>query len=95
MFRSHADLDEALRQCVTAVPYDAIFMTAAVADYKPVRTYAVTAKSVQPDGSEVWVVHDAQAGKVKSTHPAIAVLGERTAKLVDRFRRDWALPARW
>ena len=89
VFRSHGDLEEALRQCTTTVRYDAIFMTAAVADYKPVRSYSVAARSLQPDGSEVWVVRDAQAGKVKSTHPAMAVLGERTAKLVDKFRRDW------
>jgi phosphopantothenoylcysteine synthetase/decarboxylase len=88
-FRSHDDLREALRQRVTTTAYDAIFMTAAVADYTPVRTYAVQAKSIQADGSEIWVVCDAQAGKVKSTHSAIAVLGERTEKLVDKFRRDW------
>ena len=30
-----------------------------------------------------------QAGKVKSTHPAIAVLGEPTTKIIDRFRHPW------
>lgn len=88
-FRSHVDLDEALRRCVTGIPYDAIFMTAAVADYSPVRTFAVAQRTQNADGTETWVVRDAQAGKVKSDHPAIAVLGERTAKLVDKFRRDW------
>lgn len=88
-FRSHADLDDALRQRVTTTPYDAIFMTAAVADYSPKRVYSVAARTLRDDGTEVWIVRDAQAGKVKSDHPAIAVLGERTAKLVDKFRRDW------
>ena len=39
---------------------------------------------------EQWVVRDVQAGKVKSTHPQIAVLGEQTEKLVDLFRTEWA-----
>ncbi|HEX8324030.1 MAG TPA: phosphopantothenoylcysteine decarboxylase [Tepidisphaeraceae bacterium] len=88
-FRTHADLDDLLRRCVTGVPYDAIFMTAAVADYRPTRVYSVASRESRDDGSEVWVVRDAQAGKVKSDHPAVAVLGERTEKLVDKFRRDW------
>lgn len=88
-FRSHDDLRQALEQRVTSTAYDAIFMTAAVADYTPVRTYAVIDKKPGPDGTETWVVRDAQAGKIKSTHPAIAILGQRTEKLVDKFRRDW------
>ena len=88
-FRSHADLREALRQRVTTTAYDAIFMTAAVADYRPMRSYAVLARTVRDDGTEVWIVRDAQAGKVKSDYPAMAVLGERTEKLVDLFRNEW------
>src|SRR5688500_7881360 len=42
-----------------------------------------------PGGTERWVVRDVQAGKVKSSHAAIAVLGERTEKLVDLFRTEW------
>jgi phosphopantothenoylcysteine synthetase/decarboxylase len=61
-------------------PYDAVFMTAAVADYRPARTYAVVNRTRGDDGTETWTVRDAQAGKVKSTHDAVAV---------DLFRTEW------
>ena len=79
-FRSHADLMRLLEQQLAANAYDAIFMTAAVADYAPQRTYAVTQRERLADGTERWIVRDVQAGKVKSDHDAIAILGERTAK---------------
>ena len=88
-FRSHADLMQVLKAKVLSTAYDAIFMTAAVADYVPRGVYAVTQRTVQPDGSEHWIVRHAQAEKVKSDHAAIAVLGERTIKIIDRFRTDW------
>ena len=89
VFRSHADLNGLLEQCMTPDAYAAIFMTAAVADYRPVGAFTVTDRIANADGSETWTVKNAGAGKVKSDHPAVAFLGERTAKLVDRFRRDW------
>jgi phosphopantothenoylcysteine synthetase/decarboxylase len=90
-FTTHADLKAALESMVSDNRYDAIFMTAAVADYRPVRVFAVVDR--QPGsgiGEERWQVRDAQAGKVKSTHDTIAVLGERTEKLVDLFRTRWS-----
>jgi phosphopantothenoylcysteine synthetase/decarboxylase len=90
-FRSHADLKDALAAHMAAHRYDAVFMTSAVSDYRPVRVYAVIQS--EPDSlnpsRERWVVQDVQADKVKSTHPAIAVLGEPTEKLVDLFRTQW------
>jgi phosphopantothenate---cysteine ligase (CTP) len=90
-FTSHSELRGALAALLAAERYDAVFMTAAVADYRPVRTYAVLDRETVAgaDGVERWVVRDAQATKVKSTHAAIAVLGERTEKLVDVFRTEW------
>jgi phosphopantothenoylcysteine synthetase/decarboxylase len=88
-FTSHEELHGALAALLARQTYDAIFMTAAVADYRPVRTYQVVERQPQPDGTERWVVRDAQAGKVKSTHDAVAVLGERTEKIVDLFRTEW------
>ena len=90
-FTTHAELRGALAALMARQPYDAVFMTAAVADYRPVRTYEVVRRTAAggDDGTETWTVRDAQAGKVKSTHGAIAVLGERTEKLVDLFRGEW------
>jgi phosphopantothenoylcysteine synthetase/decarboxylase len=88
-FTSHADLRGTLAALLARQAYDAIFMTAAVADYRPVGTYQVVERQPQSDGTERWIVRDAQAGKVKSSHEAIAVLGERTEKIVDLFRTEW------
>ena len=43
---------------------DAIFMTAAVADYQPVRAFAVIERKQMDDGRESWIVQDVHAGKV-------------------------------
>ena len=89
-FKSHAELRGALTALMSQHRYDAIFMTAAVADYQPVRTFAVLDRRPgRVEGQEQWVVQDVQAGKVKSTHPSIAILGRQTEKLVDLFRTEW------
>lgn len=88
-FTSHAELRGALAALMARQPYDAVFMTAAVADYRPAGAYAVTSREPLPDGTERWVVRGVQAGKVKSSFDAIAILGERTEKLVDLFRTEW------
>ena len=88
-FDSHASLNGALSAVMARQKFDAVFMTAAVADYKPVRTYSVIERKPGENGEEIWRVRDAQAGKVKSTHREIAVLGQQTEKLVDRFRKEW------
>lgn len=90
LFRSHADLRGLLEARMTSgAAYDAVFMTAAVADYLPQRVYSVVERETLPDGRERWIVQDVQAGKVKSHFDAIAVLGARTEKLVDLFRSRW------
>lgn len=89
-FGSHAELMTILENCVTRETFDAIFMTAAVADYTPNGAFAVLDRKPLPDGTEQWIVRSAQAGKVKSNHAHIAFLGKQTEKIVDRFRRDWA-----
>ena len=91
-FSSHEELRGALAAFMSRGMYDAIFMTAAVSDYKPRRTYEVVGRrpNASGEGMETWVVRDAQAGKISSAHREIAVLGERTEKLVDLFRTEWA-----
>ena len=89
-FGCHAELKGALAAMLASHEYAAAFMTAAVADYRPVRTFRVEERRPGGQaGEEIWRVVDVQAGKVKSNHPAIAILGEQTEKLVDMFRKDW------
>jgi phosphopantothenoylcysteine synthetase/decarboxylase len=89
-FNAHSDLRDSLANLMRTNQYDAIFMSAAVSDYRPVRVFAVVARQPsQTAGQEQWIVQDVQAGKVKSNHGTIAVLGEQTEKLVDLFRREW------
>ncbi len=88
-FSDHASLIELLKERVTTQKYHAIFMTAAVSDYTPAGSYAVTERKTLPDGSEQWIVKNVQAGKVKSTHPSIAILGRPTKKIIDCFRAEW------
>jgi hypothetical protein len=70
--------------------YDAIFMTAAVADYKPAGAYQILdRRPTDQPGVETWTVRGVQADKVKSTHAQIAIAGVQTEKLVDLFRTTW------
>ena len=90
-FVTHEELKGAIATLLARGIYDAVFMTAAVADYKPQRVYEVVERRADPvnPGTETWRVRDAQAGKVKSTFAEMAVLGRRTEKLVDLFRTEW------
>ena len=90
-FTSHADLKQALAGLLKRKTYDAIYMTAAVADYRPAGVYTVVERRADPQDVKVehWVVRDVSAGKVKSTHPSMVVLGEPTEKIIDLFRREW------
>lgn len=88
-FKSHADLRDRLESLMMTQQYDGIFMTAAVSDYTPVGAFQVVSAETRADGSQMWIVRDAQAGKVKSHFDSIAVLGQRTEKLVDLFRSRW------
>src|SRR4051812_19087715 len=90
-FTTHGDLKGAIATLLARVRYDAVFMTAAVADYKPERTYEVVERRPDPaaTGFETWTVRDAQAGEGKSSFEEIAGLGRRTEKLVDLFRTEW------
>lgn len=89
-FTCHAELRGALAAMMARQTYAGVFMTAAVADYKPAGAFSVVERSPGAvAGEEIWRVRDVQAGKVKSNHAAIAVLGTQTEKLVDLFRTQW------
>jgi phosphopantothenoylcysteine synthetase/decarboxylase len=51
-FTSHTDLKSALAQRMSAQAYDAVFMTAAVADYKPAGVFAVLDVKDTADGTQ-------------------------------------------
>lgn len=88
-FVSHADLRGLLAERMRERAYDGVFMTAAVADYKPAGAYRIVSREPAGEGRERWIVEDVQAPKVGSTYEQIAFVGERTEKLVDLFRREW------
>jgi len=89
-YTRHAELLGALEALMSTHHYDAVFMTAAVADYKPAGAFSVLERAAGPlPGEEIWRVRDVQAGKVKGNHPTIAFLGEPTAKIIDLFRTPW------
>jgi phosphopantothenoylcysteine decarboxylase/phosphopantothenate--cysteine ligase len=88
-FRSHEDLRALLDDRMGRGPYDAVLMTAAVADYRPTGTYAIESRTPLADGRQQWIVRDVQSPKISSTHQQIAVAGEPTQKLVDLFRSRW------
>ena len=88
-FQSHADLRALLAERIAQQTYRGVFMTAAVSDYRPAVVVEVLSRQPLPDGNEQWTVRSAAAPKVKSSYDEIAVLGERTAKLVDLFRTEW------
>jgi phosphopantothenate---cysteine ligase (CTP) len=88
-FASHAELKLAIELALKANSYDAIFMTAAIADYKPAGSFQVVDRKGGADGTEIWTVRNVDAAKVKSSYERIAIVGERTEKLVDMFRTTW------
>jgi phosphopantothenate---cysteine ligase (CTP) len=91
VFSTHAELLELLDERMTSGDrVDAVAMSAAVADYRPVGSYRVLRRETSADGGrELWTVENVSAPKVKSTYGQIAVLGEATVKLVDLFRTQW------
>ena len=88
-FTSHAELKGALAALLARRRYDAIFMTAAVADYAPRGVFQILSQNRGADGTQTWTVRNVDAGKVKSNYERIAVLGTPTEKIVDLFRLEW------
>lgn len=89
-FTTHAELRAALAATMTEHTYDAVVMTAAVADYTPAGVFEVVERrGGGAAGEETWVLRNVQAGKVKSSYGQIAIAGTRTEKLVDLFRTEW------
>src|SRR4051794_10443406 len=88
-FTSHGELKAELEKALPQNKYDGIFMTAAVADYRPVESFEIVRRQPGSNGEETWTVRSVQADKIKSNYEQIAIVGERTEKLVDLFRTTW------
>jgi phosphopantothenoylcysteine synthetase/decarboxylase len=89
-FGTHAELKAALAGRMAGSSYEAVFMSAAVSDYRPAGAFEVVSREQgRRPGEERWVVRDVQAGKVGSGYGEVAFLGERTEKLVNLFRTEW------
>src|SRR4051812_11644422 len=82
-FGTHAQLKSLLEERMSKNHPDVVFMTAAVSDYSPAGAFAVLDRRKGTPGEEIWVVKDAQAGKVKSDYDEVTFLARRTEKLVD------------
>ncbi|MFT3785385.1 MAG: phosphopantothenoylcysteine decarboxylase [Tepidisphaeraceae bacterium] len=88
-YRSHSDLLDAIDRLMKQHRYDAIFMSAAVADYAPSGAFEVVSRETLPEGMERWTVRPAHGAKLPSTFAHLAFLGTPTEKIVDRFRSVW------
>ena len=72
-FGSHAELRGALAALMARSTYDAVFMTAAVSDYKPERVYEIVARrpnraeGTEAEAAETWIVRDGRP--IKSGAP--------------------------
>jgi phosphopantothenoylcysteine synthetase/decarboxylase len=89
-FSSHADLLALCDQLITAEAWDAILMSAAVADYSPSGAYEIVEREATGvDGEERWTVRSVQKGKIASTHGRVAFTGTPTVKIIDQVRARW------
>src|SRR3954466_3091880 len=73
---------------MSEVKYDAVFMTAAVSDYRPNGVWEIVEKTGEGN-EEWWRVKKLAGEKISGGHWEIAVMGEHTEKIVDLFRREW------
>ena len=87
-FQTHADLRGLLADNMAREKYRAVFMTAAVSDFRPAGVVEIVSRQPLPGGGEQWTVRDVQSPKVKGNYAEIAVRGGRTEKLVDLFRTE-------
>lgn len=89
-FSSHGMLMGELAGLMSSVKYDAVFMTAAVADYRPSGVWEIVERVGAENAAEqTWKVRRLSGEKISSAHWEIALVGEHTAKIVDMFRQQW------
>jgi phosphopantothenate---cysteine ligase (CTP) len=89
-FLSHGTLQGLLAGLMSSTKYDAVFMSAAVADYKPNGVWEIVERFGAENAAEqTWKVRRLSGEKISSGHWEMAVVGERTTKIVDLFRNEW------
>jgi phosphopantothenate-cysteine ligase/phosphopantothenoylcysteine decarboxylase/phosphopantothenate--cysteine ligase len=94
-YRGFDDLEKELEAAVRQGEPDAIIHCAAVSDYRTEGIYAPAPGTQFRPADGRWTATgypamvDKSAGKVKSDEPELWLRLTRTAKLVDRIRRDW------
>ncbi|HEV8607887.1 MAG TPA: phosphopantothenoylcysteine decarboxylase [Tepidisphaeraceae bacterium] len=89
-FSTHAMLKGELAGLMSEVKYDAVFMTAAVADYRPSGVWEIVERvGAENAGEQTWKVRRVSGEKVSSAYKEIAVVGKQTEKIVDLFRGEW------
>jgi phosphopantothenate-cysteine ligase/phosphopantothenoylcysteine decarboxylase/phosphopantothenate--cysteine ligase len=90
-FTTSAELADQLKELIHARPA-AVFMTAAVSDYRPVRVVKIVdeqpADGIHPNRYR-WTVEEVGGSKIKSDYEQIAILGMRNPKIVDLLRQEW------
>ncbi len=90
-FTTSAELAAQLKELIVTRPA-AVFMTAAVSDYRPVRVVKIvdeqSADSIHPKRYR-WTVEEVGGSKIKSDYDQIAILGVRNPKIVDLLRQEW------
>ncbi len=91
-FQTHSDLSRMIPTHLARRKTQAVFMTAAVSDYKPTGAYQIM-ESRRIEGTHPsqyqWIVQDVQARKIPGAHERLAIAAERTLKLIDQFRTAW------
>jgi phosphopantothenoylcysteine synthetase/decarboxylase len=96
-FRGFDDLDKEMEECIRAGELDGVIHCAAVSDYRSAGIYAPMPGTHFREADGRWTATagafpgmvDKSAAKVKSEEPELWLRLVRTAKLVDRVRRDW------
>ena len=90
-FTSHADLKTAIGNAIQKHQYDAAFMTAAIADYRPAGSFQVVRRDAQSDGDGNMGRPRRAGGEGQEQLRAGRILGScYRMKLVDLFRTTWA-----
>src|SRR4051812_39140752 len=80
-FLSHGTLQGLLAGLLSSVKYDAVFMSAAVADYKPKGVWEIVERSGAENAAEqTWKVRRLFGGKIRRAHWGVAGWGGGTTQ---------------